>query len=344
VSKLFEVTEQDVFFYHENIKDFLPKEIIDVHTHVWLNKFIERDGLKQSRSVSWPSLVAKDNSIEDLYETYRLLFPDKIVTPIIFSHPNTNLNIDAGNKYIEECSNKYNLPALLLSNPSWNEEDFEKRLKNFLGAKVYLNYAPSYIPADEIRIFDFAPPHHLAVLNRLNKVLMLHIPRSKRLKDPVNLAQMLEIEDKFPNIKLIIAHVGRAYCDEDMGNAFKVLKNTKNMMFDFSANTNSTVFEKTIETFGPKRILFGSDMPILRMRSRRITENGRYINLVPKGLYGDISKDKNMRDTTDPNITFFMYEEINAFKKAAVKCSLKACEIEDIFKNNALKIIKEASK
>lgn len=38
---------------------------------------------------------------------------------------------------------------------------------------------------------------------------MLHIPRDGRLKDPVNLAQMMEIEEKYPKVKLIIAHVGR---------------------------------------------------------------------------------------------------------------------------------------
>jgi hypothetical protein len=40
-------------------------------------------------------------------------------------------------------------------------------------------------------------------------------------------------------------------------------------------------------------------MPILRMLTRRITENGICINLVPKGLYGDLSGDKNMREVSE---------------------------------------------
>jgi len=54
------------------------------------------------------------------------------------------------------------------------------------------------------------------------------------------------------------------------------------MMFDFSANTNQWVFEQLIKAVGPKRILFGSDLPILRIRAKRICENGTYVNLVPK--------------------------------------------------------------
>lgn len=173
-------------------------------------------------------------------------------------------------------------------------------------------------------------------------ITMLHLPRDKRLRDPVNLSQMIEIEQKYPKIKLIIAHVGRAYCLEDVGNAFEVLSQTKSMLFDFSANTNPAVFSKLIKAVGPKRILFGSDLPITRMRMRRICENGVYVNIVPKGLYGDISGDKHMRETEGSgadSITFFLYEQIKSFLDAAKNGDLSSGDIEDIFYNNGRKII-----
>jgi GNAT superfamily N-acetyltransferase len=175
---------------------------------------------------------------------------------------------------------------------------------------------------------------------------MLHIPRNGRLKDPLNLAQLLEIEKSYPNIKLIVAHVGRAYCPEDVGDAFKVLAQTKNMLFDISANTNTGNFVKLIRAVGPQRILFGSDLPITRMRMRRICEKGTYVNLVPKGLYGPVSGDKNMREVTGKNaagLTFFLYEELAAFQKAARTAGLTAADIEDIFYNNAQRIIEAAT-
>jgi len=115
------------------------------------------------------------------------------------------------------------------------------------------------------------------------------------------------------------------------------------MYFDFSANTNQQVFEQMIQTFGPERILFGSDLPITRMRMRRIEKNGLYVNLVPKGLYGDISQDKNMGELEGPEaekLTFFMYEEINAFRLAAANTGLTAADIEKIFYTNALALCK----
>ncbi len=341
---LFDIKEVDNKFYCERLRDFLPEKIIDIHTHVWLDSIVTHTTDELAKVVSWPSKVAKDNSIEDLLETYRLLFPGKLVSPMLFANIIDKNSLDKMNAYVTQCAQKHSLPSLAVTRPDWDAEEFENIVKQggFLGAKVYLTFSADYIPTNEIRIFDYLPHHQLEVLNRRGWIVMLHIPRDKRLRDPLNLAQMLEIEKRYPNIKVIIAHVGRAYCPEDIGDAFEVLASTKNMMFDFSANTNAEVFEELIKAVGPKRILFGSDMPITRMRMKRICENGNYINLVAKDTYGDVSDDKNMREVENDQaeqLSFFMYEEIDAFRQAAEKVGLTDNDIEDVFYENAHKII-----
>lgn len=70
----------------------------------------------------------------------------------------------------------------------------------------------------------------------------------------------------------------------------------------------------------------------------RICENGFYINLVPKGLYPDVSFDPHMREVEGEaaeGITFFTYESINAFRLAARNTGLTRRDIEDVFYNNA---------
>jgi len=345
---LFAVTAFDQQVYDQQLRDFLPRKIIDVHTHAWRDRDFGRPpraAKKEQRTVSWPALVARDNSIEDLQETYRLMFPGKSVTPLIFTTVPRGNNLQRLNAYAAQCVRRQNVPALIWSDPRWSAEELERRILagGFVGAKSYLTMAPPYLPTNEIRCLDFFPPHQLAVHNRHGWAVMLHIPREGRLQDPVNLHQMLEIEREYPRLKLIIAHVGRAYCDHDVGNAFEVLAASKRMYFDFCANTNANVFAQLIRCVGPRRILFGSDLPITRMRMRRVTSGDHYVNWVPKGLYGDVSGDKNMGEVTGAaaaKLTFFLYEQILAFRQAARRTGLTTSDITDVFYRNAARLLR----
>lgn len=345
MSTLFEVSPYDGKVYEEQIRDFLPERLIDIHTHVWRAADRTRNDDGPRRTVSWPDRVAAESPIDQLLATYELMFPGKKVTPLIFgSAISRRDNLEAQNRYVAECVRTNGLPGLVWSIPEWSGRELERRIieGKFLGAKSYLANAPEHLAESEITIFDFFPPHQLEVLDRHGWIMMLHIPRPGRLKDPVNLAQMIEIEEKYPNIRLIIAHVGRAYCPEDIGDAFITLARTRNMVFDISANTNAANFATLLRAVGPKRVLFGSDLPITRMRMRRICKEGRYVNLVPRGLYGDVSGDKNMEEVDGEDLTFFLYEEIMAFRRAAEAVGLTRTDVEDVFHGNARRIIEGA--
>lgn len=343
---LFEVTDYDKKVYEEEIRDFVPDKMIDVHCHVW--RSCDRGDKKPKpgevkRTVTWPSLVAEDNSIEDLQETYKLMFPDKEVTPLFFSSTEKETQ-GVCNAYIRECMAKTGYPALYYSSPDQSAEELRRMILTggYLGIKCYLSLSPKYLPEAEIRIFDFFPKHQLAVLNEMGAICMCHIPRHGRLKDPINIAQILEIKREFPRVRLIIAHIGRAYTEFDIGNAFEELSESKDLMFDFCANTCESAMTAMLKSVGPNRVMFGSDFPILRMRMRRIEENNTYINLVPPGLYGDPRQDPHLREVSEEEgkkLTFFMYEEIRAFKRAAANCGLTKADVERAFYGNAKDLI-----
>lgn len=346
---LFEVKDVDRRIYAEELRDFLPEKMIDIHTHVWLKElYPQKDPVADARTVTWPSLVAADDSVEDLQETYRLMFPDKQVTPMMFPFTERVGSQDQ-NDYVSACAKRTGYPALYYSLPEQSGEELEARIREggFLGVKSYLSLAPEYIPEKEIRIYDFFPKHQLKVLNDMGAIVMLHIPRDGRLKDPVNLHQIAEIATEFPKIRLIIAHIGRAYTAEDVGNAFEFLAPYTNLLYDFSATCCDYAMEALIRSVGTKRVMFGSDLPILRMRTHRIIENGTYINLIPPGLYGDPNQDRHLREVSPEeaeNITFFMYEEILAFKRVATKLGLTREDIERCFYQNASDLIEAARK
>jgi len=342
----FEVKDVDRAFYERHLADWLPDRLIDAHTHLWLRHMVDpKHGV--NRSAKWPRMVAEDNSIEDLLETYKLLLPQQLVTPVVFGMPERDIDLATVNGYTAGAALSHGLPSLLVSAPEWSAEDVEQRVitGGFLGLKPYLNFAPAHIDVADITIFDFLPHHQLEVADALGWIVVLHIPRPGRLGDPVNLEQMLEIERRYPNIRVIYPHIGSAYCLPNLGNAFDVLRDTERMMFDFSATTSAEVMERFLRVFGPQRLIFGTDLPILRMRMRRICEGGFYVNLVPPGLYGDVSVDPHMREVSaeeGKRLSFFLYEELLAFRRAAEATGLSASDLEDVFYNNVARLIAEA--
>ena len=342
---LLDVKPYDKQYYEEILKPFLPEKFIDCHTHVWL---MEHDPNKTLRSgtQNWPGLVAKENSIEDLLETNRLLFPDNKVVSVLYGDCAVSIDRKAVKGYVAEKAIDNGFPALYLCHPDTPAEELERIiLENpvFKGIKVYLQFAPAYIPADEIRIYDFLTKEHLAVCDKHGWVVQLHISRPKRLADPVNYIQLLEIEQNYPNLQLIVAHLGRAYANEDVGDALEYLKNTEKTVWDFTANTNDWVMEQVLERFGSDRFIYGSDFPIFRMKSRRTVENGVYINEIPQGQfpYEAIRGDSHMREIPYPEaekITFFIYEEMNACRLACQRLGLGKEDVEKIFWSNSARI------
>ncbi|MBP3634656.1 MAG: amidohydrolase family protein [Oscillospiraceae bacterium] len=342
---LLDVKPYDKWYYETVLKPFLPQKFIDCHAHVWLNAF-HNEGSMREGSQLWPRMVASENSVEDLNETNRLLFPDNQVISTLYSDAIVTIDREKSNEYVAQKAKENGFPALYLSHPGQSVEELERKVlahPEFKGLKVYLQFAPAYIPADEIRIYDFLPHEHLALANKHKWVVQLHIARPKRLADPVNYYQLLEIEQQYPDLQLLVAHLGRAYANEDLGDALDFLKHTEKMVWDFTANTNDYVMEKVLEYFGSERFIYGTDFPIFRMKARRTVENGFYINEVPEGEFpkSAIASDSHMREIPFPEaekITFFIYEQINACRMACERLGLGKQDVEKIFWSNSARI------
>ena len=328
----FKLTDYDKKVYQEELLEFLPKNIVDWHTHVY--RFEDRKPIKPGTPVYWPRRVAEDNSIEDIVQTYKDLFPQNNVVPVIFGMPSAML--DKNNAYVSKVAKEYNFPALFCNHADDSPEFVEEQVikGGFLGLKPYCNNQ-TVIDKAEAGIYDFLPESHLKVADKYGWRVTLHISKPDRLKNPDNIKTLMDIEQKYPNVKLIVAHIGRAYAPEDIGNAFDTLKHTENMMFDFSANTLGYATQKCIEAVGTKRVMFGTDMPIAKMRMYRISEDGYYINVVPRGMYGDLTNAEHMRESDEANITNFTYEIIRGFKDCAKALTLSKQDVEDIMCNNA---------
>ena len=336
------VEDYDRYVYQKELKDFLPKDVFDFHIHVFRDDIEKYERFKNAPK-SWVGRITDELRIEQLQKTAEELFPENNFKALIFG--GTGRDLTQTNDYVIKAGKELDYPTLYRTNSIMSGEELEANIKKggFLGIKPYLSESPTYIPGKEIRIFDFVPHEHLRVCDKNGWIVMLHIPRDGRFKDPVNLYQLKEIEEKYPNLKLIIAHIGRAYAKEDIGNAFEMVGQGANTYFDFTANLCDDAIKACLEAVGPKKLLFGSDLPYAIMRMYRIVEDGYYINIVRRGEFGDITGVAHMRETDEKDLTLMIYEQIRALKRVAFEMKLSDTAIEDITNANAARLINEVS-
>jgi len=204
----------------------------------------------------------------------------------------------------------------------------------FLGIKPYPDLAPQ--GSEDASTFDFAPHAHLAMLNALGGVLMLHLPRRGRIADPNNISELKELRQKYPLIRLIVAHIGRAYCLPTALAGLPHFADDPGICFDTAANLNADVFQYELETIGPERILYGSDLPVTMMRGVREHVGDKYINYTD----GPFSWNTNRKTPEEEAAyTFYLYEELRALIKAVERAGMGKAEFEQIMYTNAAKLL-----
>ena len=337
--------DNDCLQYRKELADFLPDTILDAHAHVWEKKHCGKSSYVQ-RGESWAERIERENPIETLKQDYAAMFPGKNAKAMVFGWVGAGVDIDSNNRYIGKIvSENSGWHGLAVPDPRWSEEETLDQIQGngLQGLKPYITFADARISTADITISDIITQRQWRLLNKHGYICMLHLPRAGRLPDPKNIEQLLEIEKNYPDAHLIVAHIGRCYSMQDLGDALEYLKDTKNMRFDFSGNTNSAVIEKALTVFGPERILFGSDLPLTHIHMKRIyDEHGHYINLIRPKERPQIANAAYMQPTDDADgYTFYLYESILAFKKAATRLGLSRQEIQNIVCDNALKLLNE---
>ena len=331
--------DYDKFVYENELRDFLPDKIIDAHVHLWgadLPDYGSHNG-----GATWTDTAADEMTAEHFTSSTKIMFPDKEFSALVFGGCLKELK--PCNDFLYREGTKLGFPMLMRTSYDMTPDYIEAECKKygFIGLKPYLSNVPPYLPDAEIRIYDFLPKEHLELANKHGWIVMLHIARNKRLRDEVNIAQLMEIEKNYPNLKLIVAHIGRAYSKQDVGDAFDILGKTKNMYFDFTANVCDDAIRMCIEAVGTKRFIFGSDLPIAILRMFRTTdpETGYYHNHIPRGLYPGAELDPRNIETDRDDVTLMIYEQLRAFRRVAAELKLSDSAVEDVMYGNIKRLI-----
>jgi hypothetical protein len=223
----------------------------------------------------------------------------------------------------------------------------EERLASWLDKPGIIGVKPYYsmlrrrpgsrVDEMTVSIFDYCPHHLLTVLNAYGAWMTLHIPRAERMADPDNIREIKELRERYPNIVLVIAHIGRCYSTPHAQEAIPQLADDPGLYFDISAVYNPVTLRMALEYYGPDRLCWGTDNPVFYMRGRRVHEGREYFDYTS----GDFQFNKGRHEppAVEAQYTLYTYEALKMAKDVCEELRVDRRGVEALLFGTADRLI-----
>lgn len=331
-----ELTDVDRRIWQEELDEFVPSQIFDVHTHVYRWDF-NTDPAKNSGRLY--DQIGRSYPLSDwqrLDHCDQLLMPGRQVSRLSFGFPFPDgCDFPASNRFVaQETANDPASAGLMLVHPQMTEEELESETRdlNLIGFKPYRFYASTGDPV-ECRIGDMLPEHQIEVADRHGLLVMLHLPKRNAIADPENIADLGRFAVQYPNVKWILAHCARSYSAWPIDRVAAELGALPNVWYDTSSVCESDAIEALLATVGPDRVMYGSDdLPVGVLRGKYIAFGYAWAYLSPNNHSLDLSH-------CNEQMTFTRYEQLRAMRRACQRLDLSRRQIEDLFSNTARRLV-----
>lgn len=331
----------DLPIFRAELDAFLPQSIYDSHVHVVLPEHVPAVPPEAVKD-SWAAEAPHELSLEELAVAQAHIFPGRQVRSLAFTMPVSYADIEAGNAYIAGGIAAGQIDGLLVLRPEWTQEKVLNLVRKggFVGFKPYPGLVGSRTD-HTVSIDDYFPPMHQEIADELGLIALIHLPRPERLRDPRNLGELHRLVSRRPNIRLIIAHIGRAYTLSFAEPGLAALRDLPTLYHDFAMNLNPDVIELALREIGPERLLYGSDLPICLMRGVREHRGDEYINF-SDGQYTWNTPDRRKPPEIEAQYTLYIYEQLRALKTAAERVGLTPQQVAQVMGENARSLVEAA--
>jgi len=343
---VYDYTDVDRAFWEKRLAPWMPERIVDAHTHT-VDPALRREPMTEAmRREMWVAEVLEPISAEALAHCDRVTFPGRQVSHVAMAHPDLAYDIDKANDYVDAACRQRGWHGLAVLQPQWSAERVAREISRpgIIGVKPYytlISHDPStrdkHIEAD---IYDYLPHHALEVLDDRRSWVTLHVSKAARLPDRENIRQIKDIRRRYPNVILVIAHLGRCYTEPHAREGLLPLADEEGLYFDNSAVLNLATHRIALKALETERILYGTDNPVFYMRGRRQWDGRRYINRTSHPFTFNKEREAPQIEAT---YTLYMYEALAAFKAVCDELGLGQAEIDAVMYGNAERLLKRVT-
>lgn len=332
MNPVLEWTDLDQDIWRNELSDFVPDRIFDVHTHIFRWAFNTAPDRETGPLRGFVRPEFEEAGWDLLDDCDRQLLPGRAVERLAFPFPfGAGCDFEASNEFIAgQVKGHPQSGALMLVHPGMAADELHSAVQDqgFLGFKPYRFFSQT---GDSVhcRITDFLPEHQIRVADELGLLVMMHLSRPNGICDEHNLADLERLTTEFPRVRWILAHCARSYAAWPIVRAGERLRNLPHVWFDVSSVCEADAIAALLRCVGVSRVMYGSDdVPVGVVR-------GKYVAFGHAWAFLSETNHQMNLSHCDPRMTFTRYEQLRAMKQAAQSVQLTDNDISALFHDTA---------
>lgn len=318
-------TAADAELFRRELETFVPPVIFDAHAHWYRADHFPVD-VRPQLVATGPAIAGSAAFNVEMEK----ITPGRQTEGLFFPYPHAAVDVDAANEFLAaELLEQPNSRGQMLVTPSHDPEFIREtvRRQGFVGLKCYHVFSPKR-PTFDSFIEDFLPEAQVQVAHDLGLSITLHMVRQRALADPANQATIRRYCERYPNMRLILAHAARGFNVHHTIEGIESLRGISNVWFDTSAVTDSGAIEAILRVFGPSRLLYGSDFPVTHLRGRCISLGDSFLWISAENTQLDVPYGRIELATVG-------HESLRTLKIACQSLRLSDTDVEQVFSRNA---------
>ena len=313
---------EDRAFYERELASFIPDRVFDAHTHLW-----HRDHVGFA-TADKPEVVG----LAEYRELMNGLHPGRRTAALFIPFPSQD-RFAAGNDWVaKHTAADRSCRGLFFVKPDDDPEwvRAEVRRLGLHGLKCYHLYSRTQ-PTWESDLPEYLPEPLVKIAHEEGWVITLHMVKPRAVADPGNIHWIRHYCERYPSMKLILAHSARGFQPSHNLEGLPKLTGLDNLYFDTSANCEPMAHQAIIRILGHRKLMYGSDLPASHLRGRSLGAADSFL-----WLYRDspVWGEKHLK----LNPVLIGLEHLRSLKWACWSERLGDSAIEDIFWNNAARL------
>lgn len=320
------LTQADREFIARDIEPFLPDRIFDAHAHLFCHAHFDK---LPTAYRDFPARL----DLNTYYNTIDWIHPRGRTRGGLFFGLAFTGDRERNNRFValevHQSPREGDFGQMIIA-PDMTAGAIYQTVKadGFVGLKPYHTLATGCERTWAAPIEAYLPENHVAVADELGLAITLHLVRDRALADPGNQATIRRYCQRYPDMRLILAHAGRGFNPWHTIEGIESLRGLDNVFFDTSAVTEAGAFKAIIDVMGHRRLLYGSDFPVSHIRGRCVAIGDSF-----HWIYADEITLAEKHSELRPVLVGL--ESLRALRLACWLMRLSAEQIEDIFYNNA---------